>query len=236
MCDGLVAASWVYPNGSAATTGGNFDLGHGILPSFGSANTPREGAALLALSSGTARSTTQAGYSAELDKGYVVTPPAGFPKNQASCPAPSSNGYDGIGLAVTLVVPQGVRFMTFDYAFFTHDYPDWVCTTSVDQVAALVTGIAGSSAVENVLLDAAGNPMLASPTALMACSASTGYACPLGTAPLAQTGMTASSGWMTTASLAVTPGDTIEAIFTVWDTLDGIIDSSLLLDDFTWVP
>ena len=78
--------------------------------------------------------------------------------------------------------------------------------------------------------------MLASPTALRACTASTGYTCPLGTVPLTETGMTASSGWLTTASLAVTPGDTIEAVFTIWDSLDGTLDSSLLLDDFTWLP
>jgi hypothetical protein len=236
MCDGLLTAAWVYPNGSAATTGGNFDLGHGILPAFGANNAPREGAAMLALSSGTARSPAQPGYNANLDKGYVVTPPAGFPQSQQSCPAVSNNGRDGIGLAVTLVVPPGVRFMTFDYAYFTRDYPDYDCTSTVDQAAAIITGIDGSSDPQNVLLDSAGNPMLASPTALGACSPSTGYTCALGTAPLSETGMPAGSGWLTTASLAVTPGDTIQAVFTIWDSLDGIFDSTLLLDDFVWVP
>jgi hypothetical protein len=235
ICDGLVSAAWVYPDGTAATTGGSFDLGHGVLPSFGASNPAREGSALLALSSGTARSTTQPGYADNLDKGYVVTPPAGFPRNQASCPAVSSEGHDGIALSVTLVVPGGVRFMTFDYAFFTRDYPTYDCTAVVDQAAGLVSGVDGS-AVQNVLLDGSGNPMLASPTALMACTPSTGYTCPLGTGPLAETGMAASSGWLTTASLAVTPGDTIVAVFAVWDSLDGIIDSTLLLDDFAWVP
>jgi hypothetical protein len=236
ICDGLVTAAWVYPDGSAATTGGSFDLGHGVLPAFGTNNPAREGSALLALSSGTARSTTQVGYTDNLDKGYVVTPPAGFPRNQASCPAVSSEGHDGIALSVTLVVPAGVRFMTFDYAFFTRDYPTYDCTAVVDQAAGLVSGAGGSATVQNVLLDGSGNPMLASPTALMACAPSTGYTCPLGTGPLTATGMSASSGWLTTASLAVTPGDTIVAVFAVWDSLDGIIDSTVLLDDFRWAP
>ncbi len=225
-----------YPDGSDATTGGSFDVGHGVLPTFGPNNPASEGARFLALSSGSARAPNQPGYSAELLKGYPVTPPAGFPKSQASCAAPSSQGYDGIGLSVTLVVPEGVQSMTFDYAFFTDDYPDWVCTTAVDQAAALVTGIGGSSAVQNVLLDSSGNPMLASPTALRACASSTGFACSLGTGPIAETGMTAGSGWLETASLPVTPGDTIHAVFTIWDSLDGNFDSTLLLDDFTWVP
>jgi hypothetical protein len=236
ICDGLVSASWVYPDGSAATINANFDLGHGLLASFGSNNAPREGVALLALSSGTARSEVQPGYVADFNKGYPVLAPAGFPKSQAACPAPSSTGYDGIALRVVLVAPAGVRFFAFDYAFFTRDYPSGPCTATIDQAAALVSGIGGSPTVQNVLLDGSGNPMFASPTALSACATSSGYTCPLGTAPLTQTGMTASSGWLSTPNLAVTPGDTIRATFTIWDSLDGTLDSGLLLDRFAWIP
>lgn len=194
----------------------------------------REGAALLAISSGSARPTTSPDYSAEPVKGYEVTPPTGFPKSQASCPAVSSQGRDGIGLAVTLEVPEGVSAMRFDYAFFTHDYPDWVCTTALDQAVGLLT-VAGGGSAQNVLLDGSGNPMFASPSSVSACSPSTGFTCPLGTASLVETGMTASSGWLT-VSVSVDPGDTIEVVFAIWDSLDGFLDSTLLLDDFAWVP
>jgi hypothetical protein len=238
ICDGLVSAAWVYPNGAAATTGAAFDIGHGLLPSFGTNNTPREGVALLALSSGAARAEGQTGYSAALDKGYATAPPAGFPQAAATCPAPSTSGYDGIALQVVLVVPAGVRFLAFDYAYFTRDYPTWACTTFVDQAAALVTGLTGSPAVQNVLRDPSGNPMVVSPTSMRACTASTGYTCPLGTAILAATGFASngSSGWIRSTNLAVTPGDTVRATFMIWDTGDAANDSSLLLDNFTWLP
>jgi hypothetical protein len=235
ICDGLVSAAWVYPDGSAATTGGNFDLGHGLLTSFGANNAPREGVALLALSSGTARAENQQGYSATFDKGYNHALPAGFPKAETSCPAPSGTGYDGIGLRIVLVVPAGVRFLAFDYAYFTRDYPDWVCTSALDQAAALVTGLSGAAGVQNVLLDPVGNPMFASPTSIRACASPT---CPLGTAMLDQTGFSGhgSSGWIRTPNLAVTPGDTVRATFAIWDSTDGTYDSSLLLDSFAWIP
>lgn len=238
ICDGLVSAAWVYPNGSAATTGGSFDIGHGLLASFGTANAPHEGAALLALASGTARAEGQAGYSAALDKGYATAPPTGFPKAAASCPTPSSSGYDGIALHVVLAVPAGVRFVAFEYAYFTRDYPTWACTTYVDQAAALVTGLTGAPGVQNVLLDPAGNAMVVSPSSMQACSASGSYTCPLGTALLAATGFSSngSSGWIRTSNLAVTAGDTVRATFMIWDTGDAANDSALLLDNFTWIP
>jgi hypothetical protein len=235
ICDGLVSASWVHPNGSAAPTGGTFDLGHGLLSSFGLNNAPREGSALLALSSGTARSPSQPGYLESYDKSYNSTLPAGFPKASANCPVPSATGYDGIGLHLVLVVPAGVRFLAFDYAFFTRDYPDWICTSALDQTAGLVTGLSGAATVQNVLLDTSGNPLFASPTSIRACNVA---GCPLGSAMLESTGFAAhgSSGWIRTPNLPVTAGDTVRATFTIWDSTDGASDSSLLLDNFAWVP
>jgi hypothetical protein len=246
ICDGLVLATWVYPDGTAAPSSDSFHKGHDILPYFGRAcvgcpnqrNMPREGSALLAITSGRIDLEFGFAYAAGSDKGYVVTPPAGFPNHQPGCPQVSSQANDGIGLAVTLIVPEGARFMTFQYAYFTGDYPVRVCTQFVDQAAALFTGIGESSTAENVLLDAEGNPMLASPTALLACKPPTpGYSCPLGSDVLTETALAAGSGWLT-ATRAVTPGRTIDAIFTIWDSHDGngFYDSTLLLDGFAWLP
>jgi hypothetical protein len=41
------------------------------------------------------------------------------------------------------------------------------------------------------------------------------------------------TGWLTTAG-NVTPGETIEVRFVVWDTADHVIDSLVLLDGWTW--
>lgn len=239
ICDGLVSAAWVYPNGSAASTSASFNLGHGLLPAFGTNNPPREGALLLALSTGRARAPNQQDYATEVAKGYATPPPAGFPKNETSCPAVSSTGNDGIALHVVLTVPAGVRFLAFDYAYFSRDYSVYTCTTLLDQTAGLASGIGGSAADQNVMLDPAGNAVFVSKTSIRACAnAISGYTCSLGTAPLAGTGFESygGSGWLRTANLAVTPGSSVQITIAIWDSLDNVGDSSLLLDNFTWIP
>jgi hypothetical protein len=239
ICDGLVSAAWVYPNGSAATTSADFNLGHGLLPAFGTNNPPREGAVMLALSTGTARAPNQPNYSSQFNKNYSTVPPAGFPKNETSCPAVSSSGHDGIALQVVLTVPAGVRFLAFEYAYFSADYSVYPCTSVLDQTAGLATNIGGSAAAQNVMLDPAGNAVFVSKTAIRACAnAISGYTCSLGTAPLAGTGFESNggSGWLRTANLAVTPGSTVQITIMIWDSLDHIGDSSLLIDNFAWIP
>lgn len=244
ICDGLVSATWVYPNGTPDTGVTNFPLGHGVLTAFGANNAPREGAALVVLSSGAARTPANPGYVAVFDKGYVTTVPAGFPNAAAGCPAASAFGNDGIGLEVVLVVPAGVSAFKFDHAFFSRDYPFFVCTQYVDQAGALVTGATGLPALTNVLRDASNNPMVPSTTSIRACLANqdtTGvenYPCPLGTSALTGTGFDnhGGSGWITISNLAVTAGDTVRIRFMIWDSGDGISDSSLLIDGFAWIP
>jgi hypothetical protein len=244
VCDGLVSAAWVFPNGNPDTGTTNFAIGHGILSSFGAGVSTREGNALLAISTGTARAPLHPGYAAEFDKGYTTVVPAGFPNNSPSCPAVMTSGYDGIGLELVLVVPAGVRAVAFDYFFLTRDYPDWVCLPYLDQAGALITGVTGAPALSNVLLDASANPMYASPTSMQACAANADtsvvedYICPLGTSQLAGTGFDnyGGSGWLGTSNLPVVAGDTVRIRFMIWDVEDGTVDSSLLIDGFRWVP
>lgn len=243
ICDGLVSAAWVYPDGSADTTGGSgFNLGHGVSPGFGSNNAVREGQALLVLSSGTARTPSQSGYAAELDKGYGVALPAGFPHSDPTCVAAATDGYDGIALQVVLEVPAGVRSVAFDYAYFSRDYPDGGCMAFIDQAAALVTGLTGQPGAQNALLDRFGNPMFVSTSSMSQCVNGThngqAYNTCEGTTALAGTGFdnNGATGWLRTADLPVTAGDTVRITFMIWDTGDGTVDSSVLLDNFAWKP
>lgn len=242
MCDGVVSAAWVHPDGTSATLSVDYHLGHGLLGGFGANNAPGEGVKLLALSSGRARAPSDPGFGAALNKGFSSPLPAGYPKGDPQCTAPNASGYDGVALRVVLVVPAGVRHFSFDYAYFTRDYPQWVCTAYIDQAAALVTGITGSAGVRNLLIDAAGNPMFASTTSMTACTAgqanSQNFTCPLGTAVLLGTGFEnfGSTGWLSTSNLLVTARDTVRMTFTIWDNGDGAYDSSVLIDNFKWIP
>lgn len=243
MCDGVVSAAWVYPDGSADTTAGaQFHLGHGLSQGFGTNNAVREGQTLVVLSTGTARTPSQGGYVAEMDKGYGVALPAGFPHNDASCPAVNGVGRDGIALHVVLEVPAGVRSFAFDYAYFSRDYPDGGCLEFLDQAAALVTGLTGAAGAQNVLLDLFGNPMFVSLGSMRQCVNGVhngqAYTTCEGTTELVGTGFDANgaSGWIRTADLPVTAGDTVRISFMIWDTADGTVDSSVLLDNFAWKP
>lgn len=246
ICDGLVSAAWVYPDGSPDTTGlVDFNLGHGLSPGFGANNAVREGQTLVVLSSGAARTPSQTGYSAELEKGYNHTMPEGFPHHDPNCPAIADTmGIDGIALQVVLEVPAGVSSFAFDYAYFSRDYPDGGCLPYVDQAAALITGLTGTPAgeVRNALLDLFGNPMFVSTGSMRQCVNGThngqSYTTCEGTTLLVGTGFdnNGASGWIRSADLPVTAGDTVRIAFMVWDSSDGKVDSSVLLDNFAWKP
>jgi hypothetical protein len=242
ICDGLVSAAWVYPDGSADTTNGAlFHLGHGLSQGFGN-NTVREGQTLVVISTGTARTPSQINYQAEVDRGYGHAIPAGFPHGDVGCDAVVAIGRDGIALNVVLVAPAGVRSFAFDYAYFSRDYPDGGCLAFVDQAAALVTGLTGQAGGRNVLLDRAGNPMYVSLSSMVQCvngqhNGQVYITCE-GTSQLVGTGFdnNGATGWLRTPDLPVTAGDTVRISFMVWDTADGTVDSSVLLDNFAWKP
>jgi hypothetical protein len=242
ICDGLVSAAYVYPDGTPDTTGlADFSLGHGLSTAFGANNAPREGQTLLVLSSGTARTPSQTGYAAELEKGYNHNHPEGFPHHDPSCPGPTDSlGRDGIALHVVLKVPPDVHSFAFDYAYFSRDYPDGGCTAFIDQAAALVAGLPATIDTRNALLDLFGNPMFVSTTSMRQCVNGThqgqAYNTCEGTTALVGTGFdnNGATGWIRSANLTVIPGDTVRIWFMIWDTDDGKFDSSLLLDNFKW--
>jgi hypothetical protein len=43
----------------------------------------------------------------------------------------------------------------------------------------------------------------------------------------------AATGWLQTQA-PVKPGDTITLLFTIWDSGDGVLDSTVLVDNFQW--
>jgi len=240
ICDGLVDATWELPDGTTPT-GNNFNLGHGILPDFSSPNPAREGDVLLVLSSGTARRPSDLGYqppsSDGFDKGYShgfpQTTKMTFPVARPSCPVPNS-AHDGISLFINMVVPRGVIGYSFDFNYFTADYPNDVCTRFADSAAVIVTDSTLPNI--NILVDANGNPVTSQTADLLVCFPSTGYTCPLGSHGLEGTGFDdhGSTGW-STIDVPATPGDTITLKLMIWDSGDGFSDSVILFDNFRWL-
>jgi hypothetical protein len=83
---GVVTAEWVRSDGQPLT--GELALGKGILDHFGNVVVPREGAKVLALSSGAARNPTDPGYEDPGGYNKDSSPhgaPPGYPKESPSC-------------------------------------------------------------------------------------------------------------------------------------------------------
>jgi hypothetical protein len=247
ICRNLVTARWVQPDGAAPPTPtGAFDVGHGLLASFGPNVTPREGARLLALSSGTARAANDPDYVASITgfaKGYVSGLPPGFPVAAPVCPGQFlSTGNDGIGLEVTLTVPTGATGLAIDYKFYSSDWPDFVCSNFNDQFIIRMSPQPATEPTGNLAHDPQGNPVGPYPSFIDECSCTgpctqggLSFTCALGTAGLVGTGFEAgaASSWRT-ATAPAHAGDTVSLRFAIWDSGDGQYDSTVLLDHFRW--
>jgi hypothetical protein len=192
---GVISARWTTPDGMGKI---GSDKMHGILPNFGANFAPRGGKSLLALSSGVARAPDQAGYTADCSDQFPTRSakfPSGFDGLSSSCPADAqaTEIADAVALEVRVRIPSNVNALSFDSAFFTEEYPDFICTPFNDVFQVLVqTPRAGASADGNVVFDLDGNAVSVNNSLLRACTPGNhggkAFACPLGFALLKGTG------------------------------------------------
>src|SRR5262249_46641394 len=132
---GVVSAKWVMADGSPPPAGppqvDNFHLGHGLLSAFGSNVKVRKGTRMLALSSGTARQPSDPGYQnvQGFDKQYIGNSPMGFPKESPACPTTiTGQPHDPTGVEITINTPSNVQGFSFDFDFFTFEWPGFICS------------------------------------------------------------------------------------------------------------
>jgi hypothetical protein len=191
---------------------------------------------MLVLSSGTARSASDPGYTAASDKGYAHGLPAGFPAQpHPSCPALAAGARDGITLEVSVQAPPTAGGLAFDWTYYSRDFAEWVCTQYADHAAVTLGGTHILYGAD--LLPAGSNtPMeVCSPVPIAPNSP-----CSQGTTELVGTGFDqptlfegGATGWQTSAA-PVTGGSTVVLRFSIWDTADALSDSTILIDNFRW--
>ena len=194
LCDGVVSARWVLPDGSPPPSTVAFHLGHGILPGFGSAVSPREGARLVAISSGAARPPGTPGHSdVDVDKGYSMEFNVEVPNPAPSCPNDPQGGgvFDAIALELVLKVPDWAKGFAFDFDFYTKEWPAFVCSDYNDYFLALLSPPPSGQTHGNVSYDSAGNFVSVNAAFVSVCGCSEGppcfaggraFTCPAGTA------------------------------------------------------
>jgi len=244
---GVVAATYVKPDGTPLTE----PLSFGIMSTFG-VNQPRAGESFLALSSGTARAPDMPGYKDILGfrKGYTSGVPAGYPKESPACPGTVSGmAHDGAALELEIRVPTNVKSFRVDQNFFTVEFPGYVCSKYNDFYVLDMDPKVPDYPDGNVAFDVEGNPVSVNNALLQVCEPRTidgrEYKCPLGPSSLQGTGFDtvnddyspaphAATGWLTTYA-PVPAGKTIRLRFAIWDSSDGNLDSTVLIDRFEWV-
>jgi hypothetical protein len=240
---GVIDAKWAKPDGTPITSTDAW----GLLPKLGT-NLPPQGKAMLALSTGTARGPNDPGYQAPsngYDRGYTHAVPSGAPTAKSSVcaagdPAPGA-AHDGVALVLRIRVPAAAKSMSFTHQFFTADTGEYVCSQYNDVfVAMMEPKPAGTDG--NIVFDGLGDPVgINSISLLRACTPGTHkslvFTCPLGTASLAGTGFEdkAATGWLRT-TVPVTGGSEITLKLAIWDSGDGILDSTVLVDELLFSP
>ncbi len=251
---GVVEAKWVKPDGQPFASP-TFDLGHGMLSGFGPNVNVQMGGRMLGLSSGSARQPTDPGYQnvSGYDKGYTSGSPQGFPKESPACPGViTGTPHDGTGLELKIHTPANAQGFSFDFNFFTYEWPGYVCSQYNDFFVAELTPWPQGQNDGNISFDSQGNPVSVNNAFLEVCGCAGGppcsaggktFTCSLGNQSLIGNGFGAdqafgqdhgSTYWLVTKA-PVQPNTDIVIRWSVYDSGDGVLDTTTLIDNWQWI-
>lgn len=234
---GVLSARWLKPDSSAEVD----PISRGVLASFGTI-APKEGSRMLVLSSGTARAPGMAGWQSPAghSKGYGSGTPSGYPKPAPACPGVETGpAFDGAALELTVRAPTNARGLSFEESFFTFEFPDFICSPFNDYFVTMMWPTPPGLPDANIAFDEKGNPVSVNNVLLGVCAPQVAggkrFACPLGGGALRGTGFEdhAATGWITTRA-PVRRGGVFTLLFAIWDSGDGVLDSTVLVDHFEW--
>ncbi|MCK5808352.1 choice-of-anchor L domain-containing protein [bacterium] len=247
---GVISAEILLPDG---TTGVD-PRAYNILPTFGSIGAT-SGSTMLVFSSGEATSPIpkehiEQGTAARapndwLSKNNNMIPNA--PACVGSSPTPKPTVFDPVMLKLVIKVPPLVKSFSFDTFFFSREFPGYVCGYYNDFFVALLDSKHTSEDPslqnpydKNLAVDSEGNPLgvnLAKAGLFSVCAPQTSYPSCSGDTLLNGTGFEGrgATGWLTTRGNVI-PEETITLRFAMWDSGDHILDSLVLIDNFTWYP
>ena len=188
------------------------------------------------------------------------TAPPGYPKPADTCPI-ASGVNDLIDLRLELKAPPNATGIKFDFNFHSGEWPVFICSPFNDGFIAYLSAKGFNNGTpENISFDSKNNPVSVNNGFFDRCTAGaqTGCdprakpgisTCPGGPDELAGTGFGTTgqfcpgggtsvsggaTGWLSSQA-PVTAGETFTLDLMIWDTGDGELDSSVLLDNFQWV-
>jgi hypothetical protein len=244
---GVISARYLRSDGQPLEDP-NLQLGRGILDGFGPNVNPQEGVKLLALSSGAARQPNDPGYVSVsgFEKDFFPHgAPAGFPKESPSCPGVTTGEpYDSAGIEVVIRTPTNAKSLSFNLNFYTYEFPEYICSEFNDFFVALLSPPPANYPDGNISFDSMNNLISVNAGFLEVCNpqmaGEKNFPCLLGPSQLIGTGYdeqingSAATGWLKTSSAVEDPGGEITLFFTIWDSGDPDLDSTVLLDNFVF--
>ena len=163
----------------------------------------------------------------------------------------SGSPHDSAGLEVVIKTPTNAKSLSFDLDFYTFEWPEFTCSTFNDFFVALQTPKPDNRPDGNVSFDSEGNTISVNAGFVQVCACKDGppctaggkgFPCKLGWDQLEGTGFdsvpwnSAATGWLVTTTPLPKPGDEITLHFAIWDSGDGILDSTVLLDALRFDP
>ncbi len=258
---GVLESAYVRADGSTASPPDSKQWG--IKTEFGQNVAPQRGKSLLVLSAGHARGPNDpdACASNTCTPGSAGNAPAGFPQDVPGC-AGDTEINDDVGLQLKLRAPTNATGYSFNFKFYSFEFPEYVCTNFNDQFIALVQPPPMGSINGNISFDKNTNPVSVNIAFFDVCDPAsvTNWAqvcafdftancppapnpyCPSGVGELQgngffewdQFGYAGGTSWLKTQA-PVTPGQEVTIRFAIWDTGDQALDSTALIDNFQWI-
>jgi hypothetical protein len=221
-----------------------------IVPAFGVIK-PMEGSSMVLLSTGKATDKKMSGH---------VTPQIGTDLSQSNVytnPEPTLVAKPGCGMGqppmvndytefvLTMKAPSNAYSFSFNFQFFSAEYPEFVCTMFNDMFIVQMESKNEFQNPTNICFDEGMNPVTVNNGFFTVCQnsssaqtknckkpvseiAGTGYEDSNGSEPIG-----GSTGWLTTTA-PVTPGEEVTLHFMIFDEGDHIYDSAVLIDNFKW--
>ncbi len=145
-----------------------------------------------------------------------------------------NGAYDYAEMRMSGTVPVGASGFSYNFAFFSTEYPNFYKTSFNDMYIAWLQSELWTG---NVSFDEMGNPISLNAGFLDYKDAPNNYDCPAPCeAPELQgTAMEGHAGtkWLTT-SAGVVPEEDFLLIFAIFDLSDNILDSVIIVDNFSW--
>jgi len=157
---------------------------------------------------------------------------------------------------VEFKAPSNAKGVSFDFNFFTFEWPKFICTEFNDFFVAIMSPIPMGQTDGNISFDQQSNPISVNNAFLQSCGCPAGppcavppgaalksFDCTLGKTVLQGTDFDADDtnpGWTNGATdwlrttAPVTPGTKFTIRFTTYDSSDGFVDSTVLIDNWKW--